>query len=472
MLPPNERLTIGSVAAATRGKLQSGSADTRVTGFSIDSRAACPGDLFFAIEAARDGHAFVLDALTRSAGGAVVRRWPLDGVQQPASSAQGIVQVEDTTRALQDLARHVRRRSGAIVVAITGSVGKTTTKEAIAAVLEARFRVMRNAGNLNNHLGLPLSLLTLAHTDTHVAVVELGMNHAGEIRVLVGVAEPQIRVWTNVGQAHLGHFDSVDAIADAKAELLEGATSQDALICSADDPRIMVRAKRFEGTVITFGETAGATVRALDIEDQGTDGTRARIVTPKGERTLQVPLVGRGNLQNALCAVAVGVHLGVNLDDIVERVGALVAPPGRGRVSNLAGRIRLVDDSYNSSPSALRQVLEAVGLDRRASRKGAVLGEMLELGPRSHALHEECGRIAASAGLARLITVGGDPARALGESAIRAGLPRDSVTHVMSSAQAAAQVLAWLEPGDLLLVKGSRGIRTDVVIEQISAELA
>src|SRR5262245_45705822 len=241
--------------------------------------------------------------------------------QAPVSPEAGmampglLIEVGDTTRALQDLAREVRRRSGARVVAITGSAGKTTTKEVIADFLSARFDVFRNKGNLNNHIGLPLSLLEL-RTRPDVAVMELGMNHAGEISTLVAIAEPEVRVWTNVGDAHLGFFASPEAIADAKAEILERSTAATVLVCNADDRRVMSRVRGFTGRTLTFGTAAAATVRALDIEDRGVAGMRARVTTPAGETTIETPLLGRGNVSNVLAAMTVALHGGVSLDDV------------------------------------------------------------------------------------------------------------------------------------------------------------
>jgi UDP-N-acetylmuramoyl-tripeptide--D-alanyl-D-alanine ligase len=380
-----------------------------------------------------------------------------------------LIRVADTTRALQDLAREVRRESQATVVAITGSAGKTTTKEAIATLLAARYRVVRNRGNLNNHLGLPLSLLELRHGSADVAVMELGMNHAGEIRVLVGVAEPEVRVWTNVGEAHLGYFASRDALADAKAEILEQAEANDVLVCNADDELVMARARRFAGRVITFGESQHADVRASDVQDRGLGGTRAVMTTPAGTRTVQVPLVGRANLANALCAAAVATHMGVSLDEIAERTSTLKAAPRRGEVIRLASGITIVDDSYNSSPGALAHALGVIG-GESASRRAAVLGEMLELGDHSLRLHEEAGRRVASAGLDYVVTVGGASAAAMATSAIAAGMSASRVTHVPTSADAADVIVGWLDRGDVVLIKGSRGIRTDVAVDRIVAE--
>ena len=256
-------------------------AEHYVTGFSIDSRTLASGDLFFAIVAARDGHDFLGAAFKRGAAGVVVSR----PIAVPDEAESFVIEVADTTRGLQDLARFVRRKSGARVVAITGSAGKTTTKDAIAELLSARYRVVKNRGNLNNHLGLPLSLLELRH-GADVAVMELGMNHAGEIRMLVNVATPEVRVWTNVGDAHIGHFGSADAIADAKAEILESASSDDLLVANADDPRVMARVPAFAGRRVTFGLNERADVRAVDVEDLGLAGSRARLVTSQGEREI------------------------------------------------------------------------------------------------------------------------------------------------------------------------------------------
>jgi UDP-N-acetylmuramoyl-tripeptide--D-alanyl-D-alanine ligase len=465
------RLTAAAIATATGGRLLTGDADRVIDGFSIDSRTLGPGDLFFAIVAVRDGHAFVGDALARGAAGAVVSA-PVPAVAADDRAGPVLVQVADTTRALQDLARVVRRRSASRVIAITGSTGKTTTKEAIASVLAARYRVVRNQGNLNNHLGLPLSLLELRKGDADVAVMELGMSHAGEIRVLVGIAEPDVRVWTNVSEAHLGHFASVDAVADAKAEILEQATDETLLVSNADDERVAGHVRRFRGRTVTFGEGAGADVRAVDVVDLGLGGWHGRLVTPAGEQALRVPLIGRGNLANALAAAAVGGEMGVPLDEIADRIGTLRPAPRRGAVVRLGRGVTLVDDSYNASPAATRQALDALGAHRGDGRKAAVLGEMLELGARARALHEEVGRQAARLGLARLVTVGGSDARALGDAAVAAGLSRHAVSHAATSEDAGEAIVAWLAPGDVVLVKGSRGIRTDIVVDRIAAEFA
>lgn len=454
-------LAAGTLAAAMGGRLVAGDSDHYVTGFSIDSRTLAAGDLFFAIVAARDGHEFVAAAARRRAAGVVVSR----PVTLADDSESFVIEVADTTRALQDLARHVRRESGATVVAITGSAGKTTTKDVIAELLGSRHRVVKNKGNLNNHLGLPLSLLELRH-GADVAVMELGMNHAGEIRLLVDVATPEVRVWTNVGEAHIGHFGSADRIADAKAEILEGATDRSVLVANADDHRVVARIGAFPGRRITFGLSPGADVRAVDVEDLGLDGTKSRLVTTAGERALHVPLLGRGHLMNVLAGAAVALDLGVDLDYVVETAARLTPSSKRGATLRLPKGVTVIDDSYNSSPSALKLSLDVLSRSW-AARRVAVIGEMLELGDLSLALHQECGRAAAASRLARLITIGGASARALGEAAIAEGMAAGAVTHFDNSADAAAAIHGLVATGDVVLVKGSRGTRTDAVVEQL-----
>jgi UDP-N-acetylmuramoyl-tripeptide--D-alanyl-D-alanine ligase len=473
-------MTLGWVADAVGVRRQAGSDDPVVGEVVSDSRTIQPGDLFVALHGPRfDGHAFVADVLGRGAVGAIVERGfagslerdPDHGKRVGPDVLTRLIEVDDTLAALQQLAHAVRTAVATRVIAITGSAGKTTTKETIATLLATRYRVVKNKGNLNNHIGLPLSLMQL-RTAPDVAVMELGMNHAGEISRLVEIASPDVRVWTNVGDAHLGFFASADAIADAKAEILEGANGRSVLVCNADDQRVMARVREFPGKVLTFGEDAAATVRARDIRDRGIRGMSADVETPVGERTIETALLGRGNLMNVLAATAVAVELGIGLDQIAADVARVQPADRRGAVRRLRGGVTVIDDSYNSSPSALRRALEVVAHEAKDTRAIAVLGEMLELGDHATALHESCGRAAASAGLSRLFVVGGAPARSLAGAAVAAGMPSAAVTYFETSQQAAPAVVAAVSAGDLVLVKGSRGTRTDLVVDKLVAELS
>src|SRR5471032_1168905 len=289
------RLTAEWVAAAMAGTIVAGDGRTVFSGVSIDTRTLRSGDLYVGIRGDRfDGADFSAAAVESGAAGVVAPR----GRGKTSGGSTGVViEVGDTTTALQALAHATRKASGTKVVAITGSAGKTTTKEITAEFLGASYRVIRNRGNLNNHIGLPLSLMELtARPD--VAVVELGMNHAGGISTLVRIAEPDVRVWTNVGEAHLGFFTSLDAIADAKAEIFEGAAASTLLVANADDPRIAARIGAFRGRVVTFGIDCDADVRASRVVDRGIGGTTALVTARTGSVEMATPLIGRANLAN------------------------------------------------------------------------------------------------------------------------------------------------------------------------------
>ena len=372
---PAIRLTAEWVARAMAGAIRSGDPGREFGGVSIDTRTLAAGELFIGIHGEQfDGADFADRAIARGAAGVVV---PVGRGRE--GQAAVVIEVADTTVALQALARAVRRASGTKVVAITGSAGKTTTKEVTGEFLEARYTVVRNRGNLNNHIGLPLSLVALRDRP-EVAVVELGMNHPGEISTLVGVAEPEVRVWTNVGEAHLEFFASVDAIADAKAEIFEGATESTLLVANANDDRIRARTPRFGGRVVTFGIECDATVRATRIADRGIDGMTARVTTPRGDLELSTPLVGRGNLANVLAATAVAVEFEVPLATIADRARWLRPAAHRGEVVRLASGVTVIDDSYNANPTATARALDVLAGASASGRRIAILGEMLELG--------------------------------------------------------------------------------------------
>jgi UDP-N-acetylmuramoyl-tripeptide--D-alanyl-D-alanine ligase len=470
-------LTAADIARVSEGRVAAGDPTRRFPRVSIDSRTLQPGELFFAIRGDRfDGHDFVAQVLSAGAGGVVVSRSSAseaaaDAAPDATPDAAVRIEVGDTTRALQLMAREVRRQSRARVIAITGSAGKTTTKEVTAEFLKLRYDTFRNKGNLNNHIGLPLSLLELRDRP-EMAVVELGMSAPGEIRTLVEIAEPDVRVWTNVGAAHLESFPSVDAIADAKAEVLEFATSNSCLVMNAADPRIVARTRTFPGRTWTFGIDTPADVRASEVRELGVDGVQARVDTPAGSVDLRSPLLGRANLNNVLAGMAVALDAGVALTDLVERTQTLTPASHRGQVVRTAAGVTVLDDSYNANPLAVRRALEVLAADTHASRRIAVLGEMLELGPESTQLHEECGRAAVSAHVDRLLTVGGAPARALGLAAIAAGLAPEAVTHVADSTAAADVAVGLVQAGDLVLVKGSRGVRLERVVERLNGARA
>jgi UDP-N-acetylmuramoyl-tripeptide--D-alanyl-D-alanine ligase len=467
-------LNAGWVAARMNGAIVTGASERLFANVSIDTRTLAAGDLYIGIRGERfDGGDFAAAAIEAGAAGIVVPRgWRSDqSATAREASVRGdvvVIEVDDTTVALQALAHGIRREAGTKIVAIVGSAGKTTTKEVTSEFLESRYRVVRNRGNFNNHIGLPLSLMDLRQRPD-VAVVELGMNHAGEIRTLVGVAEPDVRVWTNVGEAHLGFFASVEAIADAKAEILEGANRSTVLVANADDPRITARIGAFAGRVVTFGIERDADVRAHDVVDRGVDGISARVTTGTAAVDIATPLVGRTNLANILAAAAVAQELGVPLPEVASRAATLRPAAHRGEVLRLASGVTIIDDSYNANPTATRKAIDVLA-SARASRRIAVIGEMLELGDQSAALHQEVGRAAAKAPVDLLFAVGGAPASALADAAVAAGMKPETVRYFTTSDEAADAAAAIVQTGDLVLVKGSHGIKTDRVVERLKVE--
>lgn len=461
-------LTAGLVAEATGGRLIAGETtrvfdrvvtDSRKMPAALATRGA--GPLFIALSGPSfDGNDFAAQAIASGAAGVLVSRPLVD----PGHAA--VILVDDTLEALQRLGQSIRQRSGARVVAITGSAGKTTTKEATATLLNTKFRVFRNEGNLNNHVGLPLSLIELRQ-GPEIAVVELGMNHAGEISQLVRLATPDIRVWVNVGNAHIGHFGSVEAIAEAKAEILEDATSSTLVVANADDELVMRHVAKFKGRRLTFGTRADADVQAVRIEDHGFEGTHAEVTTPWGPLSLRLTLPGRANLMNVLAAATVALECGVPAKDVETAAASLEAVNRRGTSVALGNGARLIDDSYNASPAAVRVTVQALAATPTSGRRIAVIGEMRELGDDARFWHEDCGRAVAEARLDLLVAVGGPAVDGLIAGAKAGGMSDDQLLRFASSQDAAPVVASLVRPGDLVLVKGSRGTRTDVIADRL-----
>ncbi len=458
------RLALGEIAKilGTSCRTQ----ERTATGYSIDSRTVQPGQLFFAIRGPHfDGHNFVRAALERGAVGAVVGRAFL--ADATADIAPVLIGVEDTTEALQQLAREGRRRWSGRVVGITGSTGKTTTKELTAAVLAARFRVLKSPGNLNNHYGLPLALLGLEPSHD-VAVLELAMSAPGEIARLAQIAGPHVGVVTNVAPVHLQFFESVDAIARAKRELVENLVTPATAVLNFDDRRVRGFAEGFAGRVVTFGFENGAAVRALEVHPDGGVGSRFRVQAPGFEYEFGLPLPGRHNVQNALAAVAVASVFEVAPEAVAR---ALASPPNlhqRSEILTLPGGITLLNDTYNANPLAMQRMLETLAEWPHARRRIVVAGEMLELGPLSPEWHRNVGRTCAERGVDWLIAVRGE-ARNFLEGALEGGMTGDRMRFFDTPEEAGEFCRSLLSPGDVVLVKGSRAVGLEKVIQLLTS---
>ena len=418
-----------------------------VSSFSIDSRTLQPGDMFFAIKGeAHDGHRFAADVLAKGASVVVVH--------EDVGADERLLRVDDTLVALQRLAQWARRQWGRTVVGVTGSAGKTTTKDVIASVLAPTRPVGKTVGNFNNHVGLPLSVVRLPQ-EAEVAVLEYGMNHSGEIAALAELVRPDIAVVTNVGHAHIENFDSVEGIAAAKRELVEALPAGGIAVLNYDDERVRQFAR---ADAIYYGLEDGAHVRATNVELSGA-GVRFEVDGVKFESAMQ----GRHAIRNILAALSVGRLFGIKPSEAVDTVRSLAPGKMRGERFTHNG-IDIINDCYNSNPDAARGMLDVLR-DIPAQRRIAVLGEMLELGRWSEPLHRDVGNYAVRCEVAVLVGIRGD-ARFLVQSAVEAGLSSDAAYFFEDPEQAGIQLRSIAREGDAILFKGSRGTRVERALEK------
>jgi UDP-N-acetylmuramoyl-tripeptide--D-alanyl-D-alanine ligase len=447
------KLQLQDIAHWIGAELRAGKGDSGerpATGYSIDTRTLQPGDLFFAVRGERyDAHDFVPAALERGARGAVVSR---AGSALQIAPTHTLLIVDDPLQALQVLAAAVRRHWNKRVIGVTGSAGKTTTKEVVAEVLSARFAVLRSQGNLNNEFGMPLQLLKL-EPEHEIAVVEMGMSHTGEIAALARIARPDWGIVTNVGSAHAQNFpDGVAGIARAKYELVQNLPPNGIAFLNCDDPYVGQFGRDFHGRSIYFGSGPCADPRAANIEELGAEGTRFQVTAGAEKATVTLALLGRHNIWNAMAAIAAGLEAGIPLADCAAAAGRLRPPDKRGEVLRIAGAT-VINDCYNSNPEALKSMIATLA-SMPAKRRILVAGEMLELGPEAAALHRECGKAAAESGIDLVIGVRGN-AQYLTQGAREAG----ALAIFLASPQEAGEWLkAELREGDAVLLKASRGV--------------
>jgi UDP-N-acetylmuramoyl-tripeptide--D-alanyl-D-alanine ligase len=441
----------------------------RLAGVSIDSRSVRAGELFVAIHGPRhDGHDHLAGALAAGAAAALVAAEKVGGY--PDAIRARCIAVGDTFVALKQLAGAVRKAWGGKIAGVTGSVGKTTTKEILAALLGARFRVLKSEGNLNNEYGLPLTLFRLEEAH-QAAVLEMGMSRRGELSRLAEIARPDVGVVTRVSPAHLEFFTSVDEIALAKRELIEGLNGRGSTaVLNADDPRVAAFGAHAPGRVLTYGIENRAFFTADNIEDRGALGTTFDFVSPEGRVRLELALPGRHVISNALASLAAASVWGIGIEEARAVLPGLRPPAMRGELLRFSDGAALINDSYNSSPAALQAMTALLAATPGFRRRILAAGEMRELGAASPALHREAGRFAANTGAVDwVIGVEGDAAEMVAEAG-RAGIPGDRLRFFRSSSEAAEFLRGLLEPGDLVLVKGSRGVKMERIVETLLAE--
>jgi len=454
-----QTISVNDVVQACRGELVSGDVDIRISGVSTDTRTIDPGDLFIALTGENsDGHKFLADALMKGAAGVVVSR--------KVEAKCLAIRVPDTLLALGDLAAFYRLKFEPTVVGVTGSVGKTTTKEMIAAVAAAKGPVLKNAGNFNNEIGLPLTLLDLSPRHK-TAVVEMAMRGAGQIDYLAKIARPSIGVITNIHMSHIELLGSMDAIADAKGELLDHLPEDGSAILNADDSYFDYLSRRANCRIISFGESPRAAVRAHSAGIDAKGCCHFDVVTPSGTFDVHIPVPGEHNIKDALAAIAVGEELGIGHDQIREALASFKPPEKRSNVIPSRSGFVVVDDTYNAGPASVKSALKTLSM-MEGDRKIAVLGDMLELGDHAVEAHLEIGRTARELGIDMLVAVG-ELARLIARGAIDAGMPISAVVEFEDSAQAAHEVASKVRERDVVLVKGSRAMKMERVVEGLLA---
>jgi UDP-N-acetylmuramoyl-tripeptide--D-alanyl-D-alanine ligase len=449
------KLPLGRVADFTRAE-GSFDRDEVASGYSIDSRTLQPGELFFAVKGERfDGHDFVEAALERGAVGAVVAGTQAARYKQKSR----LLAVPEPLEALQRLGRAVRRLWNKPLLAVTGSAGKTTTKDSIAKLLETKFRVLKSEGNLNNQFGLPLQLLKL-EPEHELAVVELGMNHAGEITALAAIAQPDIGVVTNVAPVHLGFFESVADIARAKYELIQSLSANGTAVLNADDEFVSQFGRDFAGRVLTFGIDHSAAVTAENIKELGLEGSHFDVVTNGNRARARLGLIGRHNIYNALAAVTVAMDRGLSLEEAAAALALLTPSDKRGQVLEVAGAT-VINECYNSNPRALDFVVDALAGMPTKGRRIVVAGEMLELGPATDELHRHAGEHMAERGIDVVVGV-----RGAAQHIVNSASARGTRAEFVETPEAAGEWLAReIKPGDLVLLKASRGVKLEKALE-------
>jgi len=451
-------MSVMEVVEATHGRLLQGSKDTAFKQLFTDSREVQPGGLFVALRGEQhDGHVFIPQAVERGATGILCER-PPQGIVGAA-----VVQVEDTRQALFDITAERLRRQPVPIVAITGSTGKTTTKDLTAHLLGRRLRVHKSEGNLNTYTGIPMTIFQMDPRD-RALVVEYAMSRAGEIRELTRVAPPTIGVVLNVGLAHVGLLGSIEAVAAAKRELVEGLAAGGLAVLNADDPRVRAMsavARRFT----LYGLSNDAAVRAERVRLHGQEGSSFTLLTPRGRAEVYVRLPGYHSVSNALAAAAVALEFEFDAPAVASALHGFVPPSRRMNIVSGRNGSTVIDDSYNASPGSMQAALEVLRLAPRGALKIAVLGDMLELGEHAERAHEEIGSLAGKT--ADIVIAVGDYAPRVVQSARRAGLATDRAFVVEGVDQAVAALTPLLTAQTQVLVKGSRAMRLERVVEQI-----
>jgi UDP-N-acetylmuramoyl-tripeptide--D-alanyl-D-alanine ligase len=459
-------ITAGALIPAMRAEWISGPKDSVLNGLCTDSRSIAQDQLFLALKGEKyNGHDFITQAVDQGAAGVVMEKGYHPEI--PGGKKPVLMTVPDTLKALGDLGHWWRQQHPIPLAAITGSVGKTTTKEMTACILEQSAPTLKNEGNLNNLIGLPLTLLLLKETHQR-ALVEMGMNHPGEIARLTEIADPNIGLITNVGRAHLEGLGSVEAVARAKAELLEKISKKGRVILNGDDLLLMKEASRFKRNVITFGLKSEHPIHARKIRRLGENGIAFKLQCFEQSMDVELNVPGVQNVLNALAASAMAFCLDESLSGIAEGLNRFKGMKGRFTVSHISRDITLVDDTYNANPSSLRAAMDMVRELAANTRRVIVgLGEMLELGDETVTAHLEAGHMVAELGTSYFLAMG-EHARHMIEGAVSKGFPSDKAVEINRHEDMVRKIENVIRPGDIILLKGSRKMQLEKVAESLT----
>jgi UDP-N-acetylmuramoyl-tripeptide--D-alanyl-D-alanine ligase len=460
-------LTVEEVLRATGGKLLQGKGDSSFQGISTDSRTVAKGELFIALKGLRfDGHHYALEALRKKAGGVLIEKEKVGDIRWNGYRSRAVIAVDDTLAALGDMARDWRHKYNTPLVALTGSNGKTTTKEMTAACLETTFPVLKTKGNLNNLIGVPLTLLTLTEKE-RVVVLEMGMNVPGEIRRLTEIAEPDVGLITNIQTVHLEGMGSLERLKEEKGELFRRMRRDGTILVNRDDPRVVDLAGDYPGQKITFGIEHPADIMAKEIRLNGAEGTSFTLILEGEAMEVHLRLLGRHFVPNALSAMAVACLFGVEVTRAREALENFQPFSMRMEVIPLKGGETLINDAYNANPYSTEVALEALAEAKGMGRAIAVLGDMLELGSLTKEAHEQIGERVSELSIDFLLVMG-EEASVVVESAIRHGLPTEKARIVESHSEAVSLLRQMIQNGDWILVKGSRKMAMEEIVEDLA----
>jgi len=464
-----ENCKIRELIKATSGKIIQGDQDCLISGISIDSRTLIPGDLFFAIIGPSfNGHDFIIEAFNKGAVGAVVCKNVGSLLQsEEIDKNKVIVEVKDTLSALQDWSKHYKDKFKTFNICVTGSNGKTTTKEIIAHIVSQEFPLLKTSGNYNNEIGIPLTLLQL-NKSHKLLVVEMGMRSLGEIKTLTNFIPPDLAVITNIGEAHIGLLGSKDNIFKAKSELLQSLDKDGKAILNRDDPYFFKMLEIVKGKkAYTFGIENKSDIMARNIRMVSDKGMRFTLEVQSGKsREIYFPLLGRHNIYNAIAASAVAFALGIELDLIERGLSSFKQLDLHMQLSNFYNDIKILNDSYNASPLSVKSALETLAEAARNNRKIAILGDMLELGEKTDFYHREIGKEVAKLSIDTLITVG-QGGKIIAQSSKEEGMAEERVFSFEKNEKVnlAKKLLNLIKPGNFVLLKGSREMKMEEILE-------